>query len=126
MSEKDSDYQGKIIVYGIELTSRYEKLYELKEMIAFAEIAYDTGVAKYIKEVFYDTKACVASFTFHCGEINCHDPIYDRVLFAASHSLSQFELDGCVYNDDMYCESEYKITEGSERLIMQGGSLIPQ
>lgn len=86
------EYHGEITAHGITLVSRHGSLRELKELIAFAELAHADGIARYISTVFYDSGCCMATFGFHCGDITPSDPLFGRVWAAAEHSLSQFEL----------------------------------
>jgi hypothetical protein len=87
--EKGRQVTPAITAFRMRLSSRYGKAAEMREMLWFAELAADAGVAGYIQEVFYDSKVGLCSFTL--AEKAAQQP---RVLAAihacARQSLRQF------------------------------------
>lgn len=87
---------GVLIAFGIKLSSRYAKAHELIEMLRFAQQAAVDGLAHYVKEVFYDTKAGVCSFTLDPAVKN-GNPVAAQLYLAAKASIQQFMwIDGCI------------------------------
>lgn len=96
--EKASQVEpGNLVAFGINLVSRYSKVGELIEMLSFAQKAALAGVADAVKEVFYDSKACVCSFKFN-GNIAPGDPIERKLFAAAKETIDQFDWLGYVHH----------------------------
>lgn len=84
-----------ITAFGIGLTSRYAKAKEMMEMLKFARLLAAEGVHTYVKEVFYDSKAGLCSFTF-TSDIKDGTAIAQIIESAAINSISQFEMFGYI------------------------------
>ena len=82
---------GNLIAFGIEIDSRYCKAYELIEMINFARLVAEEGISHYVFSVFYDSQACLCTFTLDPVVLE-NDPIGQKILKAAKESIGQFEL----------------------------------
>lgn len=80
---------AQLSAFGIEICSRYGKCDEIIGMLRFCQMAAIEAVAHYVKEVNYDSKACVCSFVLddavaEGGEI-------EQALFAiAQKSFTHF------------------------------------
>src|SRR5690349_16892744 len=85
-----------VSAFGIVLQSRYARAKELSEMLEFAELAARAGCAKYVKRVFYDSKACLCTFEF-APEVTAGDPIAARLRACADAAVGQFDWFGAVY-----------------------------
>ena len=84
---------GAVKAYGIALLTRHGILAELKEMLAFAELAHTMAVAKYVGGIFYDSNSGVAEVEFII-EPEPGDPVHRAVENVARRTLSQFDLGG--------------------------------
>lgn len=62
--------------FGIEVSTRYGKCYELEEMLAFCRRCADAGAATFVTQVFYDSKACIANITFQPEAVNNHTIVH--------------------------------------------------
>lgn len=86
------EYLGGINAHGIWLESRHGRLNELREMIAFAELAHSKGLARYVAATFYDSAGAVALVKFHIAPRVC-DPVFNAVESVALRTLRCFELE---------------------------------
>ncbi len=81
--------------FGINVMTRYGKAAELIEMINFAKLAAQQGLHPLVKEVFYDSQACL-----------CTIELFDESLWltaqgaalreCAANSIRQFQCDGVI------------------------------
>lgn len=83
-----------LTAFGIKITSRWDKGYELVEMINFAESAAKRGVAHYVREAFYNSKMS------HCNlkldpSVKLGDPVAEAIVAAADECISCYVWDGC-------------------------------
>lgn len=109
------EYHGDIEVHGIWLESRHGRLTELREMLAFAELAQAQGVARYVAGVFYDSNGAVARVKFHITP-QAFDPVFNAVEAVARRTLFCFELEG---DEDGGCQF-------GRRFEQRAGAPIPQ
>lgn len=84
---------GAVKAYGIALLTRHGILAELKEMLAFAELAQTRGVARYVEAVFYDSSVGVAEIACHITPEPC-DPLFNVVEAVAMRTLTAFHIVG--------------------------------
>lgn len=85
-----------LTAFGIAISSRYGKCYELEEMLAFCRLCADAGAATFITEVFYDTKACIVNITFQPEAVRNHT-VVNAVEAIADTVFSQYcRQDGSV------------------------------
>ena len=82
-----------LTAFGIQLSSRYGKTKEMVQMINFAELAAKMGIEKAVKEVFYDSPACICSFTLS-PFVQKDDAIGSKIHAAAKETIMQFLLFG--------------------------------
>src|SRR5690606_17712676 len=83
--------------FGISLLSRYARAGEMVEMLEFAELVAERGYHHLVSSVFYDSQACICSFTL----ADDADPLSDNgeaVRQCAIQTISQFDWDGTVYH----------------------------
>jgi hypothetical protein len=94
-----------ITAFGIKLVSRYGQAGELRDMLLFAELAAEEGLADRVDQLFYDSKACLCIPEFVPGyEFGSPD---DAVLFkCALKSLTQFQWDETIYHRDSPVEPD--------------------
>lgn len=89
-----------LIAFGITLHSRYGKAMELSQMLDFASSVAWVGHEKLVKELFYDSKACLCTFEF-THKIKIGEPIEIELLSIAKKTIGQFMwIDDCVYHKD--------------------------
>jgi len=99
-SEKERQVEpGRIQVFGIHVESRYQKADELIEMMQFCYIATREGLNFWIKELFYDSKACMCNIEFHDLDLmKMPQNEQDKLFSIADRVLDQFQwVDGCIY-----------------------------
>jgi hypothetical protein len=89
-SEKGTQVElDSLVAFGIPISSRYGKVWELMEMLAFTQVAASTGVAGYITNVYYDSKACIC--TVSLKEEVRHQPDVQTIIdWCGDHTLSLF------------------------------------
>lgn len=81
--------------FGVPVITRYAKASEMAEMLMFMQYAAAKGLHTLVKEVFYDSQACVCT-------IELHDPqeyLSESGLAlreCAQRAISQFDWDGCI------------------------------
>ncbi len=87
--------------FGIEICTRHGRAHELAEMILFARAAAVENVHHLVKNVFYDSNACLCSFEYST-DLQLGDP-EERLLFnAALKTIGQFEWFGSCYQKEGY------------------------
>ncbi|NYT61439.1 hypothetical protein H0A66_03750 [Alcaligenaceae bacterium] len=96
--EKSSQLSiGSIEAFGIALLTRYARAGEMAEMLQFAELVAEQGHHPLVTSVFYDSNACICSFTL----VDDLDPLSDigeAIKQCAIKTVSQFDWDGSVYH----------------------------
>ncbi len=80
---------GEIEIHGVRIVSRYNEIDELKEMIAFCEIAERFHLSRYIKRIFYDSKVSVCAFECYVP-MQIGDPIYQHYVGSGCNDYSVF------------------------------------
>lgn len=80
---------SSLTAFGISISSRYGKCWEIEEMLSFCRKVAVEGAATYITEVFYDSKACVASITFETAAA-ANSSIVQGVEAIADATFSQY------------------------------------
>mgnify|MGYP001595812520 CR=1 FL=1 len=87
---------GTLVAFGIKLTTRYDKVDEMCEMLHFAQMAALAGAATFVHSVFYDSKADICSFELTPGL----DREAEQALWGcAKQTITQFHwVDGGIYH----------------------------
>ena len=81
-----------IVAFGIPIQSRYGKAREIVEMLEFAKLAAESGIAGYVSSVFYDSNSC-------CCEIELNEGaerqaiVLNAIYECADQTLSQYTDD---------------------------------
>lgn len=75
--------------FGIALTRRYGKAYELIEMLQFAQSAASASVAHYVKSVEYDSKASICSFVLDESVVDGSE-VERQLLAIAKSTIAHF------------------------------------
>ena len=97
-NEKEHQVEpSSIRAFGIKLDSRYGNAAELSQMLKFACLANSFDVARYIREVFFDSKVGLATFYWSMPEANIPIWAVELILHSARKSLLQFEIHGRVF-----------------------------
>lgn len=95
---KHSEYTGgPIVAHGIELSSRYDKVFELFEMLRFAEICHKERISHLVKSVNYDSKGCSVNIE-PVSLVKKQDGPFLAILEVAKSSFENFWL-----LEDDYC-----------------------
>lgn len=79
--------------FGISFNSRYNRASELREIFEFAALAAEAGLERYVKAIFYDSKACLCTFEL-APEVQPGDPIEEGLRSCAKRSIRQFDWFG--------------------------------
>lgn len=91
-SEKGSQVEpGALVAFGIPLQSRYGKAHEIMEMLAFAQLSAQAGVAGYVESVFYDSQSCCCTVQVKPGAERRPDVI-ELIGDCGDRTLCQFTL----------------------------------
>lgn len=83
--------------FSIPISSRYGRADELSEMLMFAKEVALLGLQGHVKNVFYDTPACLCVIELNDDT----DWYYDEgraIKACAEKTIAQFQWDGCVYH----------------------------
>lgn len=81
--------------FGISLTTRHGKAQELAEMLTFARLAAARGLHHLVKEMFYDSKACLCTIELF-NERQWLSEQGRALRECAAQSIRQFQWDGTV------------------------------
>jgi hypothetical protein len=85
-----------LTAFGIRLWSRHAQAHEMIELLRFALAAADANVNVFVREVFYDSRASLASLTLSAAIEGAGPAARAAVLAAARASLSQFLWEGTI------------------------------
>ena len=102
-TEQISD--ASILAFGVPVITRWGKASEMAEMLMFMQYAAAKGLHTLVKEVFYDSQACVCT-------IELHDPqgyLSESGLAlreCAQRAISQFDWDGYIGHGDSFEHSD--------------------
>lgn len=83
--------------FGIPISSRYASADELSEMLMFTKEVALRGLQGHVKNVFYDSKACLCVIDLH-DNTDWHDDEGREIKACAEKTIAQFQWDGCVYH----------------------------
>lgn len=81
--------------FGINLMTRYAKADELVEMLNFAKLAAVAHLHTLVKELFYDSKACLCTIELE-DESQWHSDEGLQLRECAARSIRQFQSDGTI------------------------------
>jgi hypothetical protein len=106
LSEKGHEVvPDTLVCFGVKMCSRYGKVYELIRMMRFCEQLAHTHVSTFVEEVFYDSKACLCTFTL-TESAELQEEVLMLIFKAALENLGQFEwIDGAMYDGETYDDS---------------------
>ncbi|MGS3177859.1 hypothetical protein CF139_02435 [Aeromonas hydrophila] len=90
-----------MLSFGIPICSRYAKANDLAEMLMFTHRVALLGLHEHIKNVFYDTKACLCVIELHDEEM-WYDEAGEKIKGCAEKSISQFQWAGTVGHGDSF------------------------
>jgi len=83
--------------FGIKLWTRYGSAREMWEMLQFAQGVAEAQSERFVREVFYDSKADLCSFTLD-SSVEKDGPVDLALLAVAKNTVSQFEWHGVVHH----------------------------
>lgn len=93
LSEKGGQVEpGSLVAFGIPINSRYSKVLEIMEMLAFAHLAAQAGVAGYVDSVFYDSQSCCCTVQLK-PEAERQPDVARTLGECGDRTLSQFTMD---------------------------------
>lgn len=96
-----------ITAFGIPLLTRYGKADEMAEMLRFAHLAAANKLHELVKEVFYDSQACLCIIELHSDRL-FNTELGDELKECALKTISQFQWDGYVlHGADLPDSSEF-------------------
>ena len=81
--------------FGINLLTRYGKVDELVEMLNFTKLAAIANVHTLVKELFYDSKACLCTIELEDESQWLSDEGL-QLRDCAARSIRQFQWDGTI------------------------------
>lgn len=87
--------EGSMSVFGIPVSTRHGKAYELAEMINFCVGVAAAGLEKRVKNVFYDSNDCCCRFEL-CSTVEPYDEIDSILRKIAQQTIGQFEWNGMI------------------------------
>jgi hypothetical protein len=88
--------------FGIEISTRYGKAHELRELIHFTELVAKAGAAFAVKSAFYDSNSCCCEFEL-LPNLAREPELAASILDCAMASISQFLwIDGAVRHGGAY------------------------
>lgn len=83
------EFDGNM-AYGINIQSRYDLDYEIREMVGFCKLVHERGLTLYVRSIFYDSKGCIASFKL-AQKIKEFDPVAEEIKGIALETIGQFD-----------------------------------
>jgi len=86
---------SEVIAFGVTLSSRHGKVYEMMEMLKFAELIAQDKIAHCVEELSYDSKACVCTFVL-AASVKKGDVVANKLFETAKKAISQFEWFGII------------------------------
>ncbi|ORJ13448.1 hypothetical protein A7D02_07490 [Aeromonas salmonicida] len=84
-----------MLSFGIPICSRYAKANDLAEMLMFTHRVALLGLHEHIKNVSYDTKACLCVIELHDEEM-WYDDEGRKIKSCAEETIQQFQWNGTV------------------------------
>jgi hypothetical protein len=82
-----------VTAFDIEISSRYGKAWELVELLNFAQLAAEKGVAQYVKKVFYNSQCSLCSFELD-SRVSEGDSVAEAIFEAATETITSFDWFG--------------------------------
>ena len=84
-----------MVSFGIPISTRHGKAYEMMELIKFTGLVAQKGLGGYIKNAFYDSNSCCCYFTF-LPLFDQYGEAADAIKECAIQSISQFDWFDCI------------------------------
>jgi len=81
--------------FGIEIESRYEKAWEIAEMLNFTTNVAMHELHSYVESVYYDSKANICSFKLS-SNLEQYSEAAEKIKLCARNTISQFEMFGYI------------------------------
>ncbi|MFQ1684767.1 hypothetical protein ACK38W_10040 [Aeromonas veronii] len=81
--------------FGIPISSKYASATELSEMLLFTHQVARLGLNECIKQVHYDSKACICFIELH-DEGMWYDDEGRQIKSCAENTIQQFQWDGMI------------------------------
>jgi len=83
---------SSLVAFGIPIDSRYGKVWEIVEMLAFAHLVAQAGVAGYVDSVFFDSQSGCCTVQLKPGAER-HPDVAMTIGECGDRTLSQFTMD---------------------------------
>lgn len=87
--------EDSLKAFGISISTRHGKAYELAEMLNFCVAIQAEGLHKKVISLFYDSNSCCCNFEL-CPSVERYDDDYQAILGVGKKTISQFEWNGSV------------------------------
>jgi hypothetical protein len=81
--------------YGINISTRHGKAYELAEMLNFCVAIAKKELQSRVVSLFYDSNSCCCNFEL-CPSVEQFDEVADEILNTALETIGQFEWFGII------------------------------
>jgi hypothetical protein len=81
--------------FGISITTRHGRAYELAEMLDFCISIANKGLQDQVTSVFYDSKSCCCNFELP-SSVERYSLIEENILATARETISQFDWYGTI------------------------------
>jgi hypothetical protein len=105
--EKSHQVEPSVLTaFGIEISSRYGRAEEIRELLRFADLAAQSKVSHYVKRAFYDSKAPMCSLELDPG-VQEGDAVASLIFEAASASIRLFDWFGLAQHGGELAEELY-------------------
>ena len=101
---------GPTSAFGINISSRYDKVHEIIELLQFCMKAAAANLHEYIESIDYDSNACLCIFQFKPTiYLGCEEEKALKVI--ALKTISQFDWFGSVQHGPGGLEFEQMLQE---------------
>jgi hypothetical protein len=87
--------EGTLKVFGMTITTRHGKAYELAEMLNFCVELERADLLGLVISLFYDSNSCCCTFELN-PLVDVYDDNWSSILQVAKKTISQFEWNGSV------------------------------
>ena len=80
-----------LVSFGIKIDSRYDKGYEIVEMIRFIEEVASLDLGSFIEDIFYDSPAYLCNINI-ISSLDDYHPIIQDIQNIAEKFISQYDI----------------------------------